>query len=106
MWLYIGIGVAAVLVICGLVYNYLRSKKINAEGIEVDAVISRIKENESTDANGNREVNYEYYVRYVNESGQSVEAKLGNPPRLAREGMQLRVKYLREKPKYALAVKQ
>lgn len=106
MWVYIIGGIAAVLVIGGLIYNYQRSKKINAEGIEVDAVISRIKENESTDANGNREVSYEYYVRYVNEAGQSVEAKLGNPPRLAREGMQLRVKYLPEKPKYALAVKQ
>lgn len=32
------------LVIIGFIYNYKRSKAINEKGIEVDAVLSRIKE--------------------------------------------------------------
>ena len=35
-----------------------------------------------------------------------MEAKLGNPPRFLMEGTELRVKYLPEKPKYVLTVKQ
>lgn len=105
MWLYIGIGVLAVIVIVGFIYNYRRSRAINERGVEVDAVVSRIKETESEGADGHRNVEYTYYVKYQNESGQVVEAKLGNPPRFLTEGKQLRVKYLPEKPKYALVVK-
>ena len=99
------IAVIVVAVIAGFVFNYKRSKAINERGVETDAVVSRIKEIEGEDSDGNREVTYEYFVEYLNEAGQTVEAKLGNPPRFLMEGTQLRVKYLPEKPKYALAVK-
>lgn len=105
MTMYIVIGVIVIAVIVGFVFNYKRSKAINENGIETDAVVSRIKENEGEDADGNRTVEYVYYVRYTNETGESVEAKLGNPPRFLMEGTKLRVKYLPEKPKYVLAVK-
>ena len=106
MYLYIGIAVVVIAVIVGIVFNYKRSKAINENGIETDAVVSRIKENEGEDTDGNRTVEYVYYVRYTNEAGESVEAKLGNPPRFLMEGTTLRVKYLPEKPKYVLMVKQ
>ena len=99
------IGIVIVLVIAGLVYNYNRSKKIKENGIEVDAVVSRIKEIENEDSDGNRTYDHEYFVTYQNEAGETVEAKLGNPPRFLTEGTQLRVKYLPEKPKYVIAVK-
>ena len=99
------IAVIVVAVIAGFVFNYKRSKAINENGIETDAVVSRIKEIEGEDADGHREVTYEYYVKYQNEDGATVEARLGNPPRFLMEGTQLRVKYLPEKPKYVLAVK-
>ena len=89
----------------GLVFNYKRSKAINERGIEADAVVSRIKEIE-TENDGQREARYEYFVKYRNEAGETVEAKLGNPPRFLMEGTELRVKYLPEKPKYVLTVKQ
>ena len=38
------IAIVAVIVIGGAVYSYLRSKKIKENGIETDAVVSRIKE--------------------------------------------------------------
>ncbi len=104
--LYVVIGVIVLVVIIGFIYNYKRSKAINEKGIEVDAVLSRIKEVEGQDSDGNRTSDYEYFVKYKNESGETVEAKLGNPPRFITEGTQLRVKYLPEKPKYVLMVKQ
>lgn len=104
--LYVVIGVIVLVVIIGFIYNYKRNKAINEKGIEVDAVLSRIKEVEGQDSDGNRTTDYEYFVKYKNESGETVEAKLGNPPRFITEGTQLRVKYLPEKPKYVLMVKQ
>ena len=99
------IAVIVIAVVIGLVFNYKRSKAINERGIEADAVVSRIKEIE-TENDGQRETCYEYFVKYRNEAGETVEAKLGNPPRFLMEGTELRVKYLPEKPKYVLTVKQ
>ena len=102
-WVFIAVVVVAV--VAGFVFNYRRSKAINERGVETDAVVSRIKEIEGEDADGKREVKYEYYVKYQNDAGQTVEARLGNPPRFLMEGSHVRVKYLPEKPKYALVVK-
>ena len=66
------IGIVIVLVIAGLVYNYNRSKKIKENGIEVDAVVSRIKEIENEDSDGNRTYDHEYFVTYQNEAGETV----------------------------------
>ena len=99
------IAVIVIAVVIGLVFNYKRSKAINERGIEADVVVSRIKEIE-TENDGQRETRYEYFVKYRNEAGETVEAKLGNPPRFLMEGTELRVKYLPEKPKYVLTVKQ
>lgn len=68
-------------------------------------MVSRIKEVESRDSDGTINTSCEYYVRYRTESGETVEAKLGNAPHRVREGDTLRVKYLPEKPKFALVVK-
>ncbi|MBQ8954371.1 MAG: DUF3592 domain-containing protein [Clostridia bacterium] len=106
MWVYIGIGVVVVAVVIGFVFNYKRSKAINENGIEADAVVSRVKEIEKDNDDGSQEYEYEYFVKYKTQSGETVEAKLGNPPRFLTEGKQLRVKYLPEKPKYVLMVKQ
>ncbi|MCR5664090.1 MAG: hypothetical protein K6G17_04315 [Oscillospiraceae bacterium] len=89
----------------GLVFNDRRSKAINERGIEADAVVSRIKEIESTNEDGSRDVSCEYFVKYRNGAGETVEAKPGNPPRFITEGAGLRMKYQPEKPKYALIVK-
>ena len=54
---------------------------------------------------GQRTVDWDYYIEYINEAGETVGAELGNPPRFITEGKQLRVKYLPEKPKYVLIAK-
>lgn len=106
MWYYyLAGGILAVILIVGAIYTIKRNQKIKSQGVEADAVVSRIKEIESRDSDGAITTSYEYYVRYRNETGETMEAKLGNPPRRIREGDALRVKYLPEKPKFALAVK-
>ncbi len=99
------IAIVAVIVIGGAVYSYLRSKKIKENGIETDAVVSRIKEIEKEE-DGHTTTEYQYFVRYQDQAGQTVEAKLGNPPRFLTEGTPLKIKYLPEKPKYVLMIKQ
>ena len=102
---YIFIGVAVVVVAIVAVYSILRNKKINENGIEVDAVVSRIDTDTQTDSDGSVSTNETYYVEYQNAEGQIVTAKLGNPPFGAAVGTAMRVKYLPEKPKYVRRVK-
>ena len=105
MLYYIIIAVIVIAVAAGVVYNFKRSQKIDREGVEADAVVSRVKEIEKDNDKGGNDYEYEYFVKYKTQSGEMVEAKLGNPPRFLTEGKQLRVKYLPEKPKYVLMVK-
>jgi hypothetical protein len=102
---YIFIGVAVVVVAIVAVYTILRNKKINENGIEVDAVISGIDTDTQTDSDGSVSENKTYYVEYQNAEGGIVTAKLGNPPFGAAVGTAMRVKYLPEKPKYVRRVK-
>ena len=102
---YVIIGIVAVAIIAGIVFVVMRYRKINANGIETTATISRIKEVESNDSDGTRTVNYEYYVKYKNQAGETIEAKLGSAPRFAQEGDEVKIKYLPEKPKYVIRVK-
>ena len=102
---YIFIGVAVVVVAIVAVYTILRNKKINENGIEADAVVSRIDTDTQTDADGSVSTNETYYVDYQNAEGEIVTAKLGNPPFGAVVGTAMRVKYLPEKPKYVRRVK-
>ena len=99
------VGVVVVVILAALIYTMVLNAKIKKSGIEADAVVSRIKENESTDSDGSLSVSYEYYVQYYTQSGELVEAKLGNPPYDLIQGTQLRIKYLPEKPNYAIFVK-
>ena len=99
------ISVCAVIALCGVIYVVLRNQKIRKNGIETDAVISCVKEVENRDADGHITTSYQYFVRYQMESGEIAEAQLANPPRRAAQGMELRIKYLPEKPKLVIAVK-
>ena len=93
-------GIAVVLVIIA-VYCVLRNRKIDENGIEADAVISRV----DTDYDSEGSPSEIYFVDYVNAEGQTVTAKLGNPPMNAYQGMPMRIKYLPEKPRFVRRVK-
>ena len=89
----------------GISFAVKRYTAIQKNGVEADAVVSRIKETESTDNEGIRDVTYTYYVKFQTQDGKTVEAKLSSAPRFTREGDSIRVKYLPEKPNYAIPVK-
>lgn len=96
----------------------IRNKKngeINQNGIETDAVVSRIRENVTTDEHGTS-VTYTFYVTYRTMNGQTVEARLGSGKSVdfkigkkawdydLEEGTKVRIKYLPEKTNYAIRV--
>ena len=102
---YVFIGIAVAVVVGIIIFTVMRNNAINKNGIETDAVVSRIDEDTSSDGDGSISTTYTYYVSYQTEDGTVVEAKLGKAPHNIRQGMQLRIKYLPEKPKYVIAVK-
>lgn len=105
MWQYIGFGIVVAVIIAGVIYNILRTKKINEQGVETSGVVSRIEETDHFDGETHT-TQREYFVTYTTNTGERVEAVLGNPPRHTREGDTLRIKYLPEKPKFVRAIKE
>lgn len=93
-----------IIVIISVVVTFMRNQKISKEGIEADAVVSRIDTDNHTEEDGSTTTTETYYVQYKNAEGKTVEAKLGNPPAFAAVGTQMRVKYLADKPKYVIKV--
>jgi len=100
------IAVVVIVLVAGVVFTYKRNKAIQQNGIEADAVVSRIVSHDSEpDEHGHIQTTYTYYVKYQMQDGQTVEAKLGNPPAFVVVGSELRIKYLPEKPKYVVPAK-
>ena len=102
---YLLIAVVVLVLAVGAVYTFKRNNAIQKDGVEADAVVSRVDEHENVNDDGHRDVTYTYYVTYQTQDGQEIEAKLGNePPNLFR-GAWLRIKYLPDKPKYVIPAK-
>ena len=98
---------AAVIILIGVVYTILRNKKIKDNGIDAQAVVTRIDiERDRAGSFEDSSDTEKYIVQYVNAEGQTVEAVLANPPARAVVGTQLKVKYLPEKPKLVVYVKE
>ena len=116
MWMYIIFGLIVALMIGGIIYTTKRNNEIKQSGIETDAVVSRIKENECVDSDGFVTTSYTYYVTYRSMDGQTVEAKLGSGKSVDNrvfgkpwdsdlgEGVKVRIKYLPEKPQYVIRI--
>ena len=102
---YVIFGVVVVGIVGGIIFTIMRTNAIKKNGIEANAVVSRIKEQENTDSEGFTDTTYIYYVTFTTQDGQSVEAKLGNPPSKIKVGDSLTIKYLPNKPKLVIAVK-
>ncbi|MBR0278108.1 MAG: hypothetical protein IJQ50_06590 [Clostridia bacterium] len=102
---YVIIGVVVVAIVGGIIFTVMRTNAIKKNGIEANAVVSRIKEQENTDSEGITDTTYIYYVTFTTQDGQSVEAKLSNPPSKIKVGDSLTIKYLPNKPKLVIAIK-
>ena len=102
---YVIFGVVVVGIVGGIIFTIMRTNAIKKNGIEANAVVSRIKEQENTDSEGITDTTYIYYVTFTTQDGQSVEAKLSNPPSKIKVGDSLTIKYLPNKPKLVIAIK-
>lgn len=76
----------------GMLISSRIKKTIKENGIETDAVVSRIVDN-GTDT----EIDINIYVSYCTEDGKEVEGILSNPKSDLKEGQHVRIKY---HPKY------
>ena len=80
-------------VIAGIMLVSRRIKRgINENGIETDAVVSRI-----TDDGTPEDIDINVYVRYRTENGEEIEGVLSNPRANLEVGQPVRIKY---HPKY------
>ena len=116
MWMYIAIGAIAAIIAAGVIMTTKRNNEIKQNGIETDAVVSRVSVNESVDEDGFVTTSYTYYVKYRMMDGQTVEAKLGSGKSVDThitkkswdsdlgEGVKIRIKYLPDKPKYVIRI--
>lgn len=77
-------------VICAVIYLLSRrmKKQIEENGIETDAVISRIEDEGWPD-----EIDLRYYARYRTQDGEEIEGVLSNPRSDLEVGQQVRLKY-------------
>ena len=112
---YIGFGAILVIAVIAVILTTKRNSEIKQNGIEADAVVSRVDANVSVDEDGISSVSYTYYVTYRTMDGQTVEAKLGSGKSVdvrigkawdsdLHEGCSVRIKYIPEKPKYVIRV--
>lgn len=114
---YAFVAVIVIAIAAGVIYTAKRNSEIKRSGIETDAVVTRVREDVSTDSEGLGEtVTYIYYVTYRTTDGQTVEAQLTSGKSLdvrvggkvwdrdLHEGSSVRIKYLPEKPKYVIRV--
>ena len=88
----------------GGVWALVVSKKVKEDGIETDAVVSRIELQEWNGWSGGvwaENLTEVYYITYTNQKGQSVEAMLSNPGKHTfKEGDRIRIKYLPDRQEY------
>ena len=114
MALYIIITLVVIIIAGLILFTAKRNKEIDENGIETNAVVTRVVEHESSDQDGfTTDYTYTYYVTYVTRQGQTVEAKLASGKSFdvqagkawdsdLREGVHVRIKYLPEKPNYVI----
>ena len=91
-------------VIVFFLYKFLTNRKIKKNGIQTEAVLTRVDEHTTRDDDGYEHSTYTYYVEYTNEAGQKVEALLNNDPHTKTIGQTLTIRYLPEKPGRAVYI--
>ncbi len=85
-------AVFLIVIVVGILVSRKLKKGINENGIETDAVVSRVLEDMSQDLS-----DFTVFVKYRTEDGEEVEGVISNPRSDLEEGQQVRIKY---RPKY------
>ena len=113
--LYAGIAFIVIVIAVLVIMTAKRNNEIKRDGLETDAVVTRVRENPSTDEDGHiTSYTYTFYVTYRTQAGQTVEAQLASGKsfdvrigkkvwdRDLHEGSHVRIKYLPDKPNYVI----
>ena len=100
---YLLIIVGVLILVVYLVFTTKRNKELSEKGMETDAIVSRVEENETENKDGSYHTTYTYIVKYLLD-GKEMEAKLGMAPDNIKKGQQVRIKYLKDKPRYVIYV--
>lgn len=85
-------AVFLIVIVAGMLVSRKLKKSINENGIETDAVVSRVSEDMSQDLS-----DFTVYVKFRIENGEEVEGVISNPRADLEEGQRVRIKY---HPKY------
>ena len=85
-------AVFLIIIVVGILVSRKMKKGINENGIETDAVVSRVLEDMSQNLS-----DFTVFVKYRTEDGEEVEGVISNPRSDLEEGQQVRIKY---HPKY------
>lgn len=116
MWIYIACGAILAVILGAVIYTAKRNGEIMQNGVETTAVVSRVKETDSTDSDGMVTTSYTFYVTYQTANGQTAEARLASGKSVDNrifgkawdsdlsEGVSVRIKYLPDKPNYAIRI--
>lgn len=96
------IFIIAILALGFFAFNSWRTHAIAKNGIEADAVVTRIEEQTFTDIDDITTTSNIYFVSFRTAEGHTVEAELRKAPKNITEGARLRIKYLPENPKVAV----
>ena len=75
-------------------WTYFKIIRVRMLGVEANAVVTRLEEHETTDADGIPSTFYEAYVRYQTQDGRNVNASLRNPGMFLNVGDWVRIKYI------------
>ncbi len=98
-------------VIIWAIVSTMNDNEIKKNGILTEAVVSNYVESSYVDREkgsktfGKTFYSYTNYVKYQNESGETIEAKIGNYDSCLNMNAKVKIKYLPKKPKYVLLMK-
>ena len=88
------VALVLVLLAAGAVWKRVSAQKLEADGIETTAVVSRDETEKTNDYDGTVFVTHTYYVTYENSKGETVEAELPDPNQKLEVGNQVKIRYL------------
>lgn len=97
-------AICVIFVIARVVLTLRKAKKIDREGIETDAVVSKIVESRDVEASSS---SYTTYVKYMDRDGNTLESPMAFTVRPEHaEGDEVRIRYIPGDKKLVREVKQ
>lgn len=103
------IGIILLLFAIGGIWAFVVTRKVKKEGIETEAVVTRVELHEWSEMAGDTyfpdSYTEEYYVTFTNSDGQAVESMLTNEgDNKFKKGDRLKIRYLPDRQDYPVLI--